>query len=130
MGESYSGIRVLADFIRDVTKYQQEPGSSEFLLKLKFNLTKILTQARLDQDCINMHMLCNINPKPWLTFPFEFSSMTHPIRFEVFPAWVSPHIQPISIKVLTLEHQSNLTPCQFDRRRHFNPNTMLDLKRL
>ena len=76
---------------------------------LKFNLTKILTQARLDQDCINMSMLCNINPKPYLTFPFEFSSMTHPIGFEVFPAWVSPHVQPISIKVLTLEHQSNLT---------------------
>ena len=25
MGESYSGIRALADFIRDVTKYQQYP---------------------------------------------------------------------------------------------------------
>ena len=24
MGESYSGIRALADFIRDVTKYQQQ----------------------------------------------------------------------------------------------------------
>ena len=98
------------------------------LLKIKFNLTMILTQARLNQDYINMSMLCNINPKSWLTFPFEFSSMTHPIGFEVFPAWVSPHVQPISIKVLTLEHQSNLTPCQLDQRRHFNPNTMLDLK--
>ena len=25
MGESYSGIRALADFIRDVTKYQHSP---------------------------------------------------------------------------------------------------------
>jgi len=74
-----------------------------------------------------MHMLCNINPKPWLTFPFEFSSMIHPIGFG-FSAGVSPHMQPISIQVLTLEHQSNLTPCQFDWRRHFNPNTMSDLK--
>jgi len=31
-----------------------------------------------------MSMLCNINPKPCLTFPFEFSSMTHPIVFEDF----------------------------------------------
>ena len=48
-----------------------------------------------------MHMLCNINPKPWLTFPFEFSSMTCPIGFD-FPAGVSPYMQPISIQVLTL----------------------------
>ena len=60
----------------------------------------------------------------------KFSLMTHPIGFEVFPAWVSPHVQPISIKVLTLEHRSNLTQCQFDWRRHFNPSTMLDLERL
>ena len=64
-----------------------------------------------------MSMLCNINPKPCLTFPFEFSSMTHPIGFDFpthpigfdFPAEVSAHMQPISIQVLTPEHQSNLT---------------------
>ena len=49
-----------------------------------FNLTMILTQARLNQDCISMSMPCNINPKPWLTFPFEFSSLTHPIGFGDF----------------------------------------------
>ena len=54
-----------------------------------------------------MSMLCNINPKPRLTFPFEFSSMTHPIGFD-FPAGVSPYMQPISIQVLTPERQTNL----------------------
>ena len=49
-----------------------------------------------------MSMLHNINPKPWLIFPFEFSSMTHPIGFEDFPTGVSPHVQPISIQVLIL----------------------------
>jgi hypothetical protein len=33
--------------------------------------------------------------------PVEFSSLIHPIGFE-FPAWVSLHVQPISIQVLTL----------------------------
>ena len=56
-----------------------------------------------------MSMLCNINLEPWLTFPFEFRSTTHPFGIDEFPAGVSPHIQPISIQVLTLEHQSNLT---------------------
>jgi len=66
------------------------------LLKLNYNLTMKLTQARLNKDCINISMLCNINPKPWLLFLFEFSSMIHPIGFEEFPAWVSPHEQLIS----------------------------------
>ena len=42
-------------------------------------LTTMLTQARLNEDCINMHMLCNIDPKPWLTFLLEFGSMTRPL---------------------------------------------------
>ena len=55
-----------------------------------------------------MSMLCNINPKPCLTFPFELSSMIHPIGYD-FPIGVSPYMEPISIQVLTPEHQSNLT---------------------
>ena len=82
-------------------------GALKIYLKLKFNLTMILTQARLDQGCINMSMLCNINPKPWLTFPFEFSSMTHPIGFD-FPAGVGPYMQPTSIQVLTPRMSINL----------------------
>ena len=61
----------------------------------------ILAQARPNQDCIGMSMPCNINPEPHLTFPFELSSMTFPFGIDV-SARVSPHIQPISIKVLTL----------------------------
>ena len=43
-----------------------------------------------------------MNLIPWLTFPFELSSMTHPFGIDEFPAGVGPHIQPISIKVLTI----------------------------
>jgi hypothetical protein len=38
----------------------------------------------------------------WLTFPFEFSSTTHPFGFEDFPVGVSPHIQLRSIQAFTL----------------------------
>ena len=48
-----------------------------------------------------MRLLYNMNPMPQLTSSFELSSMTHPFGFDC-PAGVSPHIQPISIKVLTL----------------------------
>ena len=34
MGENYSGIRALADFIRDVVKYQQVPNCTYLKLKL------------------------------------------------------------------------------------------------
>ena len=34
MGESYSGIRAIADFIRDVVKYQQVPNCTYLKLKL------------------------------------------------------------------------------------------------
>ena len=48
-----------------------------------------------------MGMLYNMNPMPQLTSSFELSSMTHPFGFDC-PTGVGPHIQPISIKVLTL----------------------------
>ena len=34
--------------------------------------------------------------------------MTHPFGFEDFPAWVSPHIQLVSIQVLTLDSSIKL----------------------
>ena len=66
-----------------------------------------LTQARLNQGCISMSMPCNIHPKPCLTFPFEFSSMTHPIGFD-FSAGVSPHMQPTSIQGINSRTSMNL----------------------
>ena len=49
-----------------------------------------------------MRMLYNMNPMPQLTSSFELRSITHPFGFEGCPAGVSPHLQPISITVLTL----------------------------
>ena len=48
-----------------------------------------------------MRLLYNMNPMPQLTSSFELSSMTHPFGFDC-PTGVGPHIQPISIKVLTI----------------------------
>ena len=67
-----------------------------------------------------MSMLCNIDPEPWLTFQLEFSSMTHPFGFEDFPAGVSPHIQPVSILVLTLG-----TSIKLDRKSSLTEENIL-----
>ena len=74
-------------------------------------------------------MPCNIIPKPWLTSHLNSAHWLTQLDLEISTG-VSPYIQPIFIQVLTLEHQSNSTPCQFDWRRHFNPSTMLGLKGL
>ena len=60
-----------------------------------------------------MSILCNINPKSCLTFLFEFSSMTHPIRFD-FSAGVSPHAINIYTSInsrtsIRLDTRSSLT---------------------
>ena len=74
-------------------------------------------------------MPCNIIPKPWLTSHLNSAHWLTQLDLEI-SAGVSPYMQPIFIQVLTLEHQSNSTPYQFDWRRHFNTSTMLDLKGL
>jgi len=84
-----------------------------------------LTQTRL------LFMLHGMNMMPWLTFPFEFSSMTHPFGFEGFPVGVSLHIQPRSTQALILRLiNQTWHHALFDQRRHFNLSTMLKLKSL
>ena len=50
MGESYSGIRALADFIRDVAKYQQRLRATRELLLLDNDEPATYAEAMGDPD--------------------------------------------------------------------------------
>ena len=93
LGESYSGIRALADFIRDVTKYQQAfwrrcqgmvaTLSSDSVVLVSFSFSLILPQTLLSMEQLSLQQLSSPNSKfyeqassadPILSTSYELSS--------------------------------------------------------
>ena len=75
-------------------------------------------------------VLCNMNLTPQLTFPFEFSSMTYPFKFDNFlqglvSIYATKIYENITLRFINL----NPTPCLvLIEEDNFNLSTMLNLK--